>query len=78
MVKLDDHGRVLQIFDKPRQTTLEMMWGAMIWRPHFTEHLHDCVQRKVTMPLPRNCDGGRGLSRRPPTVRRSTATRSGR
>jgi glucose-1-phosphate thymidylyltransferase len=43
MVKLDGDNRVLEIIDKPRQTDLTEMWGCIVWRPKFTEHLHKCV-----------------------------------
>ena len=46
MVRLDGKDRVLEIVDKPSQTDLFEMWGAIIWRPKFTEHLRDCVQRQ--------------------------------
>lgn len=44
MVRTDQDDRVLQIVDKPNQTDLTEMWGCIIWRPRFTEYLHDCVQ----------------------------------
>lgn len=44
MVSLDSQDRVLKIVDKPSQTDLTEMWGCIIWRPSFTEFLHDCVQ----------------------------------
>ncbi len=47
MVRTDDAGRVLEIVDKPRQTSLTEMWGGIIWRPRFTEHLHQSVRRGV-------------------------------
>jgi glucose-1-phosphate thymidylyltransferase len=43
MVRMDQNNRVLEIVDKPKQTNLTAMWGCIIWRPHFTEYLHDCV-----------------------------------
>jgi len=43
MVRTDAEGRVLEIVDKPRQTRLTQMWGSIIWRPRFTEYLHDEV-----------------------------------
>ena len=43
MVRYDSMGRVLEIVDKPQQTELTEMWGCIIWRPRFTEYLHDCV-----------------------------------
>ena len=41
---LDDLNQVLRIVDKPQQTNLESMWGCIVWRPRFTEHLHSCVR----------------------------------
>jgi glucose-1-phosphate thymidylyltransferase len=46
MVRVDLAGRVLEIVDKPHQTDLTQMWGCIIWRPRFTEYLHDCVRRR--------------------------------
>lgn len=46
MVKVDSDGRVLEIVDKPNQTSLTEMWGCIIWRPTFTEHLHKCVDEE--------------------------------
>jgi glucose-1-phosphate thymidylyltransferase len=46
MVRLDQHDRVLEIVDKPRQTDLTRMWGCIVWRPRFTEFLHDAVERQ--------------------------------
>jgi glucose-1-phosphate thymidylyltransferase len=43
MVRLDERERVVEIVDKPRQTDLTNMWGCIVWRPRFTEYLHDCV-----------------------------------
>ena len=47
MVDLDSQGYVREIVDKPRTTDLKFMWGFIIWKPVFTEYLHDCVQREV-------------------------------
>jgi glucose-1-phosphate thymidylyltransferase len=44
MVRTDGSGRVQEIVDKPRETDLALMWGAIIWRPRFTEHLHEAVR----------------------------------
>ena len=46
MVDYDGTGRVAAIVDKPSETDLTEMWGAIIWRSRFTEHLHDCVHKK--------------------------------
>ena len=43
MVKLDGKNRVLEIDDKPSKTELTEMWGCIVWRPKFTEYLHECV-----------------------------------
>ncbi len=43
MVRTALDGTVLEIVDKPRQTDLTHMWGCIIWRPRFTEFLHDAV-----------------------------------
>jgi glucose-1-phosphate thymidylyltransferase len=46
MVRMGDDQRVLEIVDKPRHTDLTEMWGCILWRPRFTEHLHDCVRQQ--------------------------------
>ncbi|MGB8647036.1 MAG: sugar phosphate nucleotidyltransferase [Anaerolineae bacterium] len=43
MVRMDADRRVVEIVDKPKKTELTLMWGCIIWRPRFTEHLHHCV-----------------------------------
>ena len=43
MVKADQNQRVDEIIDKPKSTNLTEMWGAIIWRPRFTEYFHQCV-----------------------------------
>ncbi len=43
MVRMDGNGRVLEIIDKPAKTDLTEMWGCILWRPQFTEFLHECV-----------------------------------
>lgn len=43
MVRMDSDHRVLEIIDKPHQTDLTEMWGGIIWRPRFTEFLHQSV-----------------------------------
>ncbi|NSW52313.1 MAG: NTP transferase domain-containing protein [Anaerolineae bacterium] len=46
MVEVDMDGCVQRIVDKPKQTLLTRMWGCIVWRPRFTEYLHDSVQSK--------------------------------
>lgn len=48
MVKFDSEDKVIEIIDKPKQTTLKEMWGCILWRPRFTEFLHEYVQRGVS------------------------------
>lgn len=49
MVRLGEGGRALEIVDKPRErTTLTEMWGAIVWRPRFTELLHEKVRTNET------------------------------
>lgn len=45
MVRLGDNRRVIEIVDKPRTTDLTEMWGCIIWRPRFTDFLHQCVHQ---------------------------------
>jgi len=46
MVQLSDNNWVKKIDDKPKSTNLEWMWGAMIWKPVFTEFFHECIHEK--------------------------------
>jgi len=43
MVELAEEDKVLQIVDKPDQTSLQYMWGLIVWRAKFTEHLNTCI-----------------------------------
>ena len=43
MVRYERDGRVIEVVDKPSRTELTEMWGAIIWRQKFTEHLRHCV-----------------------------------
>lgn len=45
MVDFDADERVKAIVDKPAETALEWMWGAILWRPRFTRLLHECLER---------------------------------
>lgn len=46
MVHSDNQDRVIDIIDKPQKTELTEMWGCIIWRPRFTEYLHECVNKQ--------------------------------
>jgi glucose-1-phosphate thymidylyltransferase len=48
MVRLNPDHKVEEICDKPGETDLIYMWGCIIWRPKFTEHLHTCVEHGET------------------------------
>lgn len=43
MVEFAEDDRVARIVDKPAHSDLEYMWGLIVWRPAFTEHLRRCV-----------------------------------
>jgi glucose-1-phosphate thymidylyltransferase len=45
MVRMEPDGRVLEVVDKPTRTSLTHMWGCLIWRAAFTDHLHARVQQ---------------------------------
>jgi len=49
MVDYESDGRVIKIIDKPKETGLTEMWGGIVWRARFTEHLHQCVYEKGIM-----------------------------
>ena len=46
MVRTDADNRVVEIDDKPKQTDLTRMWGCIIWRPRFTEFLHESIHKQ--------------------------------
>jgi glucose-1-phosphate thymidylyltransferase len=46
MVRMRQDHRVIEIVDKPGQTDLTEMWGCIIWRPRFTEFLHEYVNQR--------------------------------
>jgi glucose-1-phosphate thymidylyltransferase len=43
MVDIDDNQNVTQIIDKPKKTTLKMMWGCIVWSPKFTDLIHKSI-----------------------------------
>jgi glucose-1-phosphate thymidylyltransferase len=43
MTAFDEDGHIPYIIDKPQETDLTHMWGCIIWRSRFTEHLHTCI-----------------------------------
>jgi glucose-1-phosphate thymidylyltransferase len=45
MVRMDEACQVLEINDKPKVTDLKQMWGCIVWRPRFTEYLHERVRQ---------------------------------
>jgi glucose-1-phosphate thymidylyltransferase len=45
MIKFDTDGCVSEIIEKPPQTTSNYSWCAAIWKPTFTEYLHEFVAK---------------------------------
>mgnify|MGYP002777010452 CR=1 FL=1 len=43
VVDFDPQGRVRQIIEKPAQSDLKYSWCAAVWKPSFTEFLHQFV-----------------------------------
>ena len=41
MVDFDDTGKVISIIEKPPESDLRFMWGIAVWKPEFTEFLHE-------------------------------------
>ena len=48
MTAFDSDGYIPYIVDKPEKTDLTHMWGCIIWRSRFTEHMHDCISSGET------------------------------
>jgi len=45
MVEIGECGeKITKIIDKPQSTALEWMWGCIIWKPIFSEFLHNQIQ----------------------------------
>jgi glucose-1-phosphate thymidylyltransferase len=45
MVQCDEKGRVERVYDKPTGSVpTNEMWAFIVWRPEFTEFLHDAVE----------------------------------
>lgn len=42
-VRVDSHGHVVEVFDKPKTTDLRNTWGMAIWSPRFTALLSEQV-----------------------------------
>ncbi len=53
MVDFDDTGKVRSIIEKPPQSDLRFMWGIAVWKPEFTEFLHEyliAVKKDINLP----------------------------
>lgn len=46
VVDFDDHGVVSGIYEKSNLNHLKYMWAIAVWRPSFTEFLHQFVEAK--------------------------------
>jgi glucose-1-phosphate thymidylyltransferase len=47
MVELDAEGNVVNTVDKPKETTLEYMWGCACWEQSFTSLIDDYLNRNL-------------------------------
>jgi glucose-1-phosphate thymidylyltransferase len=53
-VRIQEGGRLDEVFDKPDSTALKNTWGVAAWSPKFTEFLHETVRSvdpSVDVPL---------------------------
>ncbi|MGD1857327.1 MAG: NDP-sugar synthase [Leptolyngbyaceae cyanobacterium] len=48
VVDFDDQGVVTGIYEKSQLTHLKYMWAIAVWRPSFTEFLHQFVEARQT------------------------------
>jgi glucose-1-phosphate thymidylyltransferase len=46
MVNYSSDGNVVEIIDKPTTTSLTHMWACMLWKPIFTEYLHEQILKE--------------------------------
>ena len=51
VVELDEHGRVWGIHEKSNFSHLPLMWAMGVWRPTFTEFLHDYIDTRLKAVL---------------------------
>jgi glucose-1-phosphate thymidylyltransferase len=51
LVELDEEGVVRGVFEKSNLTHLDLMWAIAVWRPSFTEFLHQFVQARLNQWL---------------------------
>lgn len=47
MVNFDADGRVRQIIEKPKQSSLRYMWAIAVWAPRFTQFMHEFLANRV-------------------------------
>lgn len=45
MVKLSDKNEITEIVVKPSETDLRYTWGIAVWKPSFTEFMHEFLQK---------------------------------
>lgn len=48
VVEIDDSGQIHGVFEKSGITHLDYMWALAVWRPSFTEFLHQFVQDRLS------------------------------
>ena len=47
MVETDTNNNVRNIIIKPKLTELELTWGIAVWKPSFSQYLHDYLSLQV-------------------------------
>ncbi|MPZ78383.1 MAG: dTDP-glucose pyrophosphorylase [Deltaproteobacteria bacterium] len=47
MVNLDSKGKITGIVVKPSRTDLHYTWGIAVWKPSFTQFMHEFLRRSV-------------------------------
>ena len=47
MVNLDSDGKITEIVIKPSRTDLHYTWGIAVWKPSFTQFMHEFLSRSV-------------------------------
>jgi len=46
MVRINNQAEVIEIVDKPEETDLTSMWGCVVWKPIFSEFLHEWLNNQ--------------------------------
>lgn len=49
-VSIDAEGRLLKIYDKPKNSSIYNTWMIAVWSPKFTELLHNYTEKYISNP----------------------------